>query len=93
MERIYEIIQMMFLCGTILMVTFGILVSLPKSKLREFLMPIVGWSFAVFCAFYALNPFDFIPEGLLGPFGIIDDIGAIVAGIAAAKAAMTPQKD
>ena len=69
------------------------LISLPKSKMREFLMPIIGWCVAIFCGIYCISPVDILPEVLLGPFGLVDDIGAVVAGISAAHAAMNPKKD
>ena len=93
MDKIYGIIQMMFLSGTILSLTFFVLLSLPDSKLRAFLMPIVGWTFAIFCGVYCISPVDIVPEFLLGPFGLVDDVGAAIAGIAAATTAMTSNKD
>ena len=93
MDKIYHIIEMFVLSGTVLAVTFAVLISLPKSKMREFLMPIIGWCVAIFCGIYCISPIDILPEVLLGPFGLIDDIGAVVAGISAAHAAMNPKKD
>ena len=93
MDKIYHIIEMFVLSGTVLAVTFAVLISLPKSKMREFLMPIIGWCVAIFCGIYCISPVDILPEVLLGPFGLVDDIGAVVAGISAAHAAMNPKKD
>ena len=93
MDKIYHIIEMFVLSGTVLAVTFAVLISLPKSKMREFLMPIIGWCVAIFCGIYCISPIDILPEVLLGPFGLVDDIGAVVAGISAAHAAMNPKKD
>jgi uncharacterized membrane protein YkvA (DUF1232 family) len=70
-----------------------VLLSLPQSKLREFLMPVVGWCVAIFCGIYCISPIDIVPEALLGPFGLIDDLGALVAGIAAARAAMNAKNN
>ncbi len=89
MQTVFGIIQTMFWCGTFLAVTIAILLSLPQSKLREFLLPIIGWCVAVFCAFYCISPFDFLPECILGPVGLIDDLGALVTGIASVRMAMT----
>ncbi len=83
----------MFVCGTILAATFAILLSLPESKLRDFLMPIIGWCVAIFCGIYCLSPIDIVPEAVLGPFGLIDDLGALVTGIAAARMAMKQAKE
>lgn len=93
MQGIYATIQTLFMCGTILAVVFVVLLSLPQSQLRAFLLPIVGWCIAIFCGIYCISPVDILPEVLLGPFGLIDDIGAIVAGIAAARTAMAASKE
>lgn len=83
-----EIFKMLMLCGTLIVIAFVVLLAMPKSELRSVLMPIVGWAMAIFCGFYAISPIDIMPEAVLGPFGLIDDIGAVVVGISAAKAAM-----
>lgn len=93
MQNVLGIIQSMFWCGTILVVTFAILLSLPESKLRDFLMPIIGWCVAIFCGIYCISPIDLVPEALLEPFGLVDDLGALVTGIAAARAAMNRTKE
>jgi len=93
MQSVFSIIQSMFWCGTVLAVTFAVLLSLPNSKLRSFLLPIIGWCIAIFCAIYCISPVDFIPECVLGPFGLVDDLGVLVTGIAAARAAMKPSKN
>jgi uncharacterized membrane protein YkvA (DUF1232 family) len=69
-----------------------ILLAMPQSRLRNFLMPIIGWCFALFCGAYILSPVDIIPEALLGPFGLVDDAGALIAGICAASAAIRSGK-
>ena len=84
----FEMMKLMMLCGTGIVIAFVVLLALPKSELRSVLMPIVGWAMAIFCGFYAISPIDIMPEAVLGPFGLIDDIGADVVGINAAKMAM-----
>ena len=84
----FEMIKLMMLCGTVVVIAFVVLLAMPKSELRSVLMPIVGWAMAIFCGFYAISPIDILPEAVLGPFGLIDDIGAVIVGISSAKAAM-----
>ena len=84
----FEMIKLMMLCGTVVVIEFVVLLAMPKSELRSVLMPIVGWAMAIFCGFYAISPIDIMPEAVLGPFGLIDDIGAVIVGISSAKAAM-----
>ena len=88
MQSFFGAIQTVVLCGTLLAVAFVVLLALPKSELRSFLMPIVGWAMAIFCGLYAISPVDIVPEALLGPFGLVDDVGAVITGIAAARTAM-----
>ncbi|HEY4309152.1 MAG TPA: DUF1232 domain-containing protein [Pirellulales bacterium] len=80
-------LSLMATCGTVLFLALMILISLPHSPLRDMLVQIVGWVFALFCGVYVISPIDVIPEAFLGPFGIVDDLGAIVAGASSAIAA------
>lgn len=93
MQSLLFMISTMLVCGTILAATFAVLLSLPQSKLRDFLMPIIGWIVAIFCGIYCISPIDIVPEAVLGPFGLIDDLGALVTGIAAARMAMKKAKE
>ena len=93
MQSLYGIIQTMLMCGTILAICFVVLLAMPQCKLREFLMPIVGWCVAIFCGFYCISPIDVFPEVVFGPLGYIEDIGALATGIAAARMAMNPSKN
>ena len=74
-------------CGTILAGAMMILINMPHSPLRDLLVQIVGWLFAVFCAIYVISPIDILPEAFLGPFGLVDDLGAAVVGVSSAIAA------
>ena len=89
----FEMLKLMMLCGMVVVVAFLVLLAMPKSELRSVLMPIVGWAMAIFCAMYAISPVDIIPEAVLGPFGLIDDVGAVIVGISAAKAAMAAKDE
>lgn len=74
----------------VLAFTFLVLLSLPQSKLRDVLLPIVKWAFAILCGIYVISPMDLAPEIALGPLGVFDDLAAVVAGIMAARSAMKP---
>lgn len=87
-----EMFNTAVLCITVTTLAFVVLLAMPQCQLRSFLKPIVGWAMAVCCGLYVVSPVDIMPEALLGPFGIPDDIAAIVAGISAAKMAMTPDE-
>jgi uncharacterized membrane protein YkvA (DUF1232 family) len=83
----FTFLAVLALCGTALAVAMMVLVNMPKSPLRDMLVQIVGWLFAVFCALYCISPIDILPEAFLGPFGLVDDVGAAVVGVMSAMAA------
>ena len=87
-----QIANTAILVGGGLVGLFGILLAVPQSKFRDFLMPIIGWCFALFCGAYILSPIDILPEAMFGPFGLIDDAGALAAGIFAAMTAIKAGK-
>ena len=84
MQTILGAISVLFVCGTALGLAFMILLSLPQSRMRAVCLEIVSWLLAIFCGIYCLSPFDILPEALMGPFGLLDDGGALIGGIAAA---------
>lgn len=89
----FETIKTLLLCGTVTTIAFMVLLAMPNSKLRQFLLPIVGWCVAILCGIYCISPIDILPEAFLGPFGLVDDVGAIVAGVAAVKTAMSASNE
>lgn len=87
-----SIINNIVTCGSLLILAFLILLSLPKSMLRAVLLEILGWLGAALSVLYVLCPIDIFPDFI--PFlGWIDDGGAIVAGITAAITAIGARKD
>jgi uncharacterized membrane protein YkvA (DUF1232 family) len=88
-----ELMKLLVLVGGGLALAFMVLLALPQCKLRDMLMPFVVWGFVVLCAAYAISPVDVLPEIALGPFGLVDDTGALVAGIWAARSAMKAHRE
>jgi uncharacterized membrane protein YkvA (DUF1232 family) len=87
-----ELLRLLVVVGGLIVVTFLVLLSLPQCKLREILMPFVAWGFVVLCAAYAISPVDIMPEIALGPFGLVDDLAAVVMGIGTARAAIQAKR-
>lgn len=46
----------------------------------RFILTDARFKYIILLAIYALSPFDVLPEGLLGPLGLLDD-GIAVAGL------------
>ena len=87
-----ELFRLLVIFGGLLAMTFLILLALPQSKLREIVMPFVAWAFVALCGLYAISPVDVLPEILLGPFGLVDDLGAVVLGVGTAISTIQAQK-
>ena len=83
----FAFLAVLALCGTALAIAMLWLVSMPRSPLRDTLVQVIGWLFAIFCAIYCISPIDLLPEAFLGPFGLVDDVGAAAVGVMSAMAA------
>ena len=88
----WELLQMIVIAGSLIIICFMVLLALPASRLRDLLMPYVAWSFVVLCGLYAISPVDALPEVVLGPFGLFDDLAAAAAGIGTAVATIKAQR-
>jgi uncharacterized membrane protein HdeD (DUF308 family) len=66
MDTISNVIQTFVICGSVLLLAFLILLSLPASRLRCVVQEVVGW---------------------------VDDVGAVVVGVAAVVAALSAQAE
>ena len=83
-----ELLRLLVMVGGAIVITFLVLLALPQCKLRDILMPFVAWAFVALCAAYVISPVDILPEIALGPFGLVDDFGALVMGVGTAAAAI-----
>lgn len=88
----FETIRMIVVCGSLLLAVFLVLLALPQSKMREVVMPVVGWAVAALSAIYVISPLDIVPD-VIPIAGWLDDGGAIVTGIAGAVMAMKAQAE
>jgi len=83
-QTVLELMKLLVVVSGVLALAFMILLALPQCKIREMLMPFVAWGFVALCAAYTLSPIDFVPEIVLGPIGMVDDLGAVILGVATA---------
>jgi uncharacterized membrane protein YkvA (DUF1232 family) len=79
----FGIIKLAMVGGFSLTLIFMVLVALPRSPLRDFVIQFMLWGVAVVCAFFVVSPVDLIP------FLPFDDILALGGGLTAATAAVT----
>lgn len=84
----FQTLQTVFQCGTVLLIAFFICLSLPQSRLREIVMPFVAWSVTALSALYVVSPLDILPD-VIPVIGWADDVLAIGVGLFSAIAALT----
>jgi uncharacterized membrane protein YkvA (DUF1232 family) len=90
---IMQVIGIFIICGTVLLLALMVLVAIPQSRLRDILLQVVGWLFAGSCAAYVVSPVDAAPELIFGPFGLLDDLIAIILGVMSAMAAWSARRN
>ena len=93
MSDLFATVRLVLMIGGGLVLAFLILLSMPQSRLRQIVQPIVGFAISALSAAYILSPVDAIPELVLGPFGLADDAVALAVGVASAVMAMATPKD
>lgn len=93
MEAFFKMVFAFAWCGTVFAVVFVVSLSLPKSRLRTVLSELLGYAVMAFCAFYCISPIDLLPEVALGPFGFVDDLGAVYGGYLAWQSARQARRE
>lgn len=91
MSEIFSTIRLMAVLFVVLVLALLILLSLPQSRLKEIVQPILGWGITVFSVGLILSPIDPIPD-VIPLVGWCDDLVALVVAIVSAKAAMDAGK-
>jgi uncharacterized membrane protein YkvA (DUF1232 family) len=87
-----ELLRLFMICGTVLFGTFLVLLSMPASRLREVVQPMIGWAISGLSAMYIISPIDLIPD-IIPVVGWGDDVIALGVVIASAYLAVnTPKK-
>lgn len=84
MSSVLGFLSVAMVCATIFGIAFMIVLAMPQSRMRDVMKNVLV---AIACALYAVSPVDFMPEIIFGPLGLIDDLGAVIVGINAARQA------
>ncbi len=87
MSSLFGLIHLVIVCGTFLLTAFMVCLALPQSPFQNFVVKVAGWVLVALCGLYCISPIDVLPEAALGPAGLIDDVGALILAIAAARQA------
>lgn len=91
MSAFFSTIQVLIVCGSLLFIVMLGLLALPASKLRCVGLEISKWAMCVGLALLTISPLDIAPDAI-PVVGWLDDIGYIVAAVAAARSAMADGK-
>ena len=80
MDAFFSFLKYFFLGLFGLIGLFIILLSIPKSRLRNIVLEFAGWGTTAVSAVSVVSPIDPIPD-FIPVLGQLDDIGMIVLGI------------
>ncbi len=85
MSGFFGFMSVVTFCATVLFIAFIVVLAMPQSKMREVLKPAL---LAVMCLIYVVSPIDLAPAAVLGPFGAVDDMAAVYAGVKSLRKAI-----
>ncbi len=83
MQDFFRFLETAAVCVTVWFLAMTAALSLPQSELRDFVVKSLRFVWPALCGAYVLSPIDFLPEALLGPVGLVDDLAAGALGVRA----------
>ena len=91
MGRLIGLLEVLAVCGAIFAALFLVLLAMPKSELRSFLLEIMGWTGAGLAAAATVSPIDVIPD-FIPVLGQMDDLLYVIAGVVCAAVAYSQRR-
>ncbi len=93
MLTVLEFPPLLLAGGAALSFALLILLTLPKSRLRTWLLPIIGWPVIVCCSSCISLARSASLDAAMGPIWLLVDIGVAVLGITAASVVIHARQD
>jgi hypothetical protein len=87
----FELLRQGMWCGTALLIAFIVLLAMPQSKLREIVLPFIGFAVSALSIAYIFMPLDVVPD-FIPIAGGADDLAALAIAIASARTAWNAGK-
>jgi uncharacterized membrane protein YkvA (DUF1232 family) len=91
MTELFSTIRLLIGGVCLLLTVFLVLLALPKSKLRDLVMPFVGWGVAALSAMWIVSPLDPMPD-VIPVLGFADDLVMLAIAIGSAMSASSAWK-
>ena len=92
MAEIFTTVRPVAAIGGVLLLAFLVLLAMPQSRLREIVLPFVGWAVCALSVAFIAMPLDLVPDFI--PFvGWTDDLVALAVAIGSAVTAINAGKE
>ncbi|HEX6041654.1 YkvA family protein [Longimicrobium sp.] len=92
MEAFFGFLKIFFIGLFALVAVFMILLAMPQSQLRSFVLEVTGWGTAAASAVYVVSPLDLVPD-LLPVLGWGDDLVAAVVAACSVVMALVMRRE
>ena len=92
MADLFSTIQMLIICATVFGIVFMVMLAMPQSKMRSYLLEAMKYLLAMGMLVLVISPIDLLPDILPG-LGFGDDLGYIAAAIASISSARKERQE
>ena len=92
MSALFSTISVFFVCFTILGITLMVLLAMPKSKLRSYLLEVGKYGLTILLALLVVSPIDIVPD-VIPALGWGDDLAYLIGAVASFKSARREREE
>lgn len=91
MAEFVSLLKTVVICGTLFFMTFVVLLSLPKSRMRSVCLEMAKYVIAGGLVLLTISPVDVLPD-VVPLVGWADDLGYIIGAVAAVRSGLHERK-